>query len=268
MSVITTLVVPVAGKGVRLLPLTEKTPKALILLQGKPLLSYILEEAVQSGIVDVVLIISPDFREQFAAYHESAKSLFSQLRFHIYEQIEPWGNGRAVLLAYEFLKKGPFVMRFPDDIFYGDMPAIQELVGVYEKHRQPVILLDSVPWETVSLHGLIGIKQSHSEKLHVISEVIEKSKLKERAAPSNLTVVGGYVITPTLLEHLKEAEKEAPQILDGLLINAAFHRELSDGGEILGVMVSGRRFDCGKLEGLAAAEEFLKNQANSPHQYQ
>lgn len=255
MEKITTLVLPMAGRGMRLRPLTNDRPKALVPLFGKPLLEYFLEEAVLSGIKDVVLIISPEYREQLSEYTKAVVERFSGLGLHIYDQVEPWGHGRAVLTAYDFLKGKSFIIRFSDDVIFGGEPATASLSRLFDEHGQPLILLEPVPHEKASSYGVVGIAESLDSDLHRISHLVEKPK----DPPSNLTVVGGYVITPDLLEHLKQADVTAPQVADGLLINEAFYRELGRGGSILGWQFTGRRFDCGNLEGFYEAEAFLKN---------
>lgn len=252
-SSITTLVLPVAGRGTRLQPLTNDRPKALVELSSRPLLSYFLEEAVLSDITDVVLIISPEFLGQFEAYLSGAQVLFPQLRFHLYIQTEPWGHGRALLTAYDFLKGKPFIVRFSDDVIFSDVPTNTSLRRAFELHNAPIILLEKVPIEKISQYGVVGISESFSEDLHHISHFVEKPDVP----PSDLAVVGGYVFTPELLEHLREADPCAPQVADGLLINEAFYRELAREGKIVGLTLSGRRFDCGGLEGFQAAERFL-----------
>ncbi|MEK7093876.1 MAG: sugar phosphate nucleotidyltransferase [Patescibacteria group bacterium] len=250
---------PVAGKGVRLMPLTLNTPKALVPILGKPLLFYLIEEAALSGIEDVLLITNPEVRPAFEKFIAEMIPQFPELTFHIYEQKDPWGHGRAVLTAYDFLKGKPFIVRFSDDLIFGDEPVSRSLINLFSIHERPIMLLEPVSPERASSYGIVKISKSLSPALHQIAEFIEKPK----DPPSNLSVPGGYVFTPELLEHLKEAEKEAPKEPDGLLIYSAIYPELDRGGEILGWQFPGKRFDCGSLEGLQATEEFLKQRSTA-----
>lgn len=254
---ITTLVLPVAGRGVRLLPLTLTTPKALVPVLNKPLLLYIIEEAALSGIKDIVLVTSPDTNDVFQEFLDSVAKHFSGIVFHLYDQKDPWGHGRAVLTAYDFLKGRPFIIRFSDDLIFHEKPVLRSLINLFDVHNRPIILLEPVPFERASSYGIVGVKESLSSDLHDISEFIEKPA----TPPSNLSVVGGYVFTPELLEHLKKAEEAAPKASDGLLVSDAFHPEIAEGGKILGWQFPGQRFDCGSLEGIKAAEEFLKQKS-------
>jgi UTP--glucose-1-phosphate uridylyltransferase len=251
---ITTLVLPVAGRGLRLRPLTLDTPKPLVPVSGKPILYYFIEEAALSGMRDVVLIISPGARENFDVFLDKISPQFPSLSFHVYEQQEPWGHGQAILAAYEFLKGKPFVIRFSDDLVFEDEPITLALSKLFEVYNRPMFLLEPVPWERASLYGIVKISRSLSPVLHQISEFVEKPK----DPPSNLSVPGGYVYTPEMLENLKKAEAVAPKVPDGLLIYDAFCTELAQGKEVLGWQFPGRRFDCGNFEGLAQAESFLK----------
>jgi len=239
------------------MPLTLNTPKALVPILDKPLLFYLLEEAALSGMKDVVFITNPGVRKQFEAFLGKTTSQFPELQFHLYDQLEPWGHGRAILSAYEFLKGKPFIIRFSDDLIFGEEPVSLSLSRLFDTHQKPIMLLEAVPPERASLYGVVGIQESLSPTLHRISKFVEKPK----DPPSNLSVVGGYVFTPDLLEHLRELEKEAPQVPDGLLISDSFHPALSLGGEILGWQFPAQRFDCGNLEGLHLAEEFLKKKS-------
>ncbi|MEK7187514.1 MAG: sugar phosphate nucleotidyltransferase [Patescibacteria group bacterium] len=255
-SSITTLVLPVAGKGVRLLPLTTNTPKALVPVAGKPLILYLIEEAALSGMKDVVLIMSPDMRPRFEEFLKEIQPQFPELIFHIYEQNDPWGHGHALLTAYDFLKGKPFIIRFMDDLIFGKEPVSLSLSKLFDEYKKPIMLLEPVSSERASSYGIVRLGESISSTVHKIVEFIEKPK----DPPSNLSVPGGYVFTPEVLEHLKEAGAEAPQVPDGLLIFEGIHPELRKGGEVLGWQFPGKRFDCGNLEGLAAAEEFLKQE--------
>lgn len=262
MPTITKLVLPVAGEGRRMRPLTFKTPKALIGLCGKPLLDYLLEEAARSGIGDVIFIINPHDKSHFRKYIEIRRKLFPRLRFFVRFQKKPAGNGHAILQAADVIGSSPFAVRFCDDLIEGNTPALASLIRFYEMYRTPVLLLERVPWRRVSRYGVVKIKKlkkrtgSPAGNLYRIMEIVEKPK-RERA-PSNLTIVGGYVLTPEILRNLGKIADSLPNAgFDALPLAVAIQVEFIVGGKVYGWEFPGRRFDCGNFEGFRTAERLL-----------
>lgn len=248
------LVLPVAGLGKRLRPLTLTIPKNLVPVNGKPLLEYTLEEAAQSGIEEAILIMGPEHRDRFAEYLETTgKKKFPNLRFHIRIQEKPFGNGQAILQASDLLYE-PFAIRFPDDIIVGSPPTLSSLIAVFESRQAPVLLLERIPQEQVSRYGVVRA-EGVGNSLYRIHDFVEKPAVEE--APSNLIIIGGYVVPPTVIDHLRELEKSAPNVEDGLLLLDALKKEVESGNAFYGYEFSGTRLDCGTLEGLRAAEGFL-----------
>jgi UTP--glucose-1-phosphate uridylyltransferase len=278
---ITKLVLPVAGRGKRLRPLTLKTPKNLICVNGKPLLEYGLEEAVQSGIKDVILVVNPAHRKKFEQYiKEKGRRRFPGLGFHIREQETPGGNGHAIVKAYDLLEGEPFAVRFCDDVIVEKKPALASLIEIFKICRSPVLLLERVPKNLVSRFGVVGAKRVKSKELRVksqesrvkgkesriksaggkiyqITKIIEKPAVKD--APSNLTIVGGYILTPSILRNLKNVADTLPVVADDALpLAVALQIELIVGGKVYGWEFPGMRLDCGTLEKLRRTEELLK----------
>ncbi len=257
------LVLPVAGMGKRLRPLTLTTPKNLIPVHGKPLIEYVLEEARESGIKEVVLVVNPTQRKHFERYvQKMRRAKFRGIKFSIYEQQILGGDGHALLQAYSILIGEPFAVRFCDDIVVSNPPALQSLLTIFYAVKAPVVLLERVSDELVSRFGVVKVKRVKSSlsmpRLYEILDIVEKPARTE--APSNLTIVGGYVITPKVLRNLKRVAGTLPLIAeDALRIATALEIELIAGGRIYGWEFSGTRLDCGTLEKLKKAEEFLKN---------
>lgn len=253
---------PVAGIGKRLRPLTLRTPKNLLVVNGKPLIEYVLEEARSSGIKEVILITNPKQRKRFERYvHRIRMGKFSGMKFHIYEQPILGGDGHALLQAYGMLKDEPFAVRFCDDIVVDNPPVLHSLLNIFYAVEAPVVLLQRVPDKLVSRFGVVEVRRvKRSEgisNLYEILDIVEKPPLKE--APSNLTIVGGYVITPKVLMNLKKIAGTLPLVADDALrIATALEIELIAGGKVYGWEFSGTRLDCGTLEKLAKSEEFLK----------
>jgi len=260
MKKITKLVLPVAGLGKRLMPLTKNLPKALVAVCGKPLLEYVLDEAVDCGIKDAVLVINPKHEAHFKKYLNVARKKFPQLRLHVRVQHTPGGNGHAVVQAHDIIGNDPFALRFADDILAGDPPALRSLIDAFEKTKSSVILLERVPKKMVSHYGVVSFDKNvaHFEKgnLYRIRKIIEKPKMKE--APSNLTIVGGYVLTGDVVRNLKMVADTLPNIADDALpIAVALQIEFVLGNKVYGWEFPGARLDCGTLDKLKEAESFL-----------
>jgi UTP--glucose-1-phosphate uridylyltransferase len=264
MKPITKLVLPIAGLGKRLLPLTKNTPKNLVKVNGKPLLEYVLEEAIESGIKDVILVTNPQNKKDFEKYIKENKKDFPKLNFYIRIQETPGGNGHAIIKAIDLINDEPFVVRFCDDIILSEPPIIKSLIDLFNRYKKSIILLERAPKKTISRWGVVGfenIKEKESSflngKIYKINKFVEKPKPKE--APSNLTFAGGYVITPSVIKNFKiVADALASVPNDALPIFVAFQIELLTGGEIYGWEFPYRRYDCGTLESLNKTEAILK----------
>lgn len=257
MRKITKLVLPVAGLGKRLLPLTKKVPKNLIKVNGKPLLEYVLDEAVSAGMKEVILIVNPAHHKDFKNYIKFHKSRFPGLKFHIREQATPGGNGHAIAQAHDIINNEPFVVRFCDDVIISRPSVVESLVKLFGRYKAPILLLERVPRRLVSRFGVVSVSRVGGG-IYRIKKIIEKPKLA--LAPSNLTIVGGYVLTPSILRNLKSVADTLPVIADDALpLAVALQIELIIGGKVYGWEFGGKRLDCGTLEKLKGAEEFLKN---------
>jgi UTP--glucose-1-phosphate uridylyltransferase len=254
-----TLVLPVAGMGKRLRPLTFTTPKNLIPLRGVPLIEHALLEAKDAGIEEVVVVVSPEHKAAYEAYLKEARPKFPQFTFHLREQREPLGNGHAVLQAADVVGNRPFAVRFCDDVIADKEPTFTRLVSFFNRYQQPVLFLERVPKEEVSRYGVVAAEPVPGEpSLFEISSVVEKPSVE--TAPSNLIIIGGYVLTPVIMERLKELSSRMARKQDALPISDAFEVELAAGHPLYGWVFPGKRLDCGTLEGLAIAEDYLATQ--------
>ncbi len=262
MQKITTLVLPVAGLGKRLLPLTARTPKNLLLVNGKPLIEYVLDEAVVSGIKKVVLIVNPRQKGQFRAYVRKNARRFPGISFFTRVQGTPGGNGHAIVQAYDLIAGKPFAVRFCDDILIGNPPALSSLLDLFYRYRAPIVLLEKIPKKTVSRYGVVGVGKPDGRKVYRIDRIVEKPKVKD--APSNLIIVGGYVLTPNIVRNLKMLADTLPLVADDALqLAAGLQIELITGNKVYGWEFPGRRLDCGTLEKLQKAESILSASGNS-----
>ncbi|MBI2033593.1 MAG: NTP transferase domain-containing protein [Candidatus Liptonbacteria bacterium] len=257
MKKITKLVLPVAGIGKRLRPLTWRTPKALVPLNGDPLLGYVLREAKESGIEEVILVVSPNHEKYFKKYLSINSLKLEGLKIHFRFQEKPLGTGHAVLQAADLVKKDPFVVRYCDDLLSHDPPPLVSLIKLFHDYQAPILLLERVPRKFVPRYGVVGIKRSERRRFYQISEIVEKPKISE--APSNLTIVGGYALTPAILRNLKNLERGLASLNEDVLgITEAFQKELEAHGLIYGWEFGGRRLDCGTIKGFRNAEEILR----------
>ncbi len=265
MGKITKLVLPVAGLGKRLMPLTKKTPKNLILVNGKPLIEYAFEDAVMSGVKEVILIVNPSHQEQFKKYLKERAKRFPGLAFHIRVQRTPAGNGHALLSAFDILKNEPFAVRFCDDVILNKEPLIKSLASLFYFYKTPILLLERVPWKDVSRYGVVGTEKPRMKPqvkgdVYEITGIVEKPKKGE--ATSNLIIVGGYILTPSVLRNLKRVADSLPLAADDALpLAVGLQIELIIGHKIYGWEFNGKRLDCGTLDNLEKAQEVLKRAA-------
>lgn len=258
MGKIRKLVLPVAGVGKRLRPLTLRTPKNLLSLDGKPLLAYALEEASRAGVKEVILVASPEHRKRFEKYLAAARRQFPDLRFTVRVQKEPIGNGHAILRAADLLKGEPFAVRFCDDVIVSRVPVLISLIRLFERCRAPVMLLKRVPKAKVSRYGVVRVKKvKEQSSLYEITDFVEKPPVAE--APSNLIVVGGYILTPAIIRNLSRLERAGTFTPEReLWLTDAFRLEIARRGKLYGWEFPGKRLDCGTLEGFRKAELFFR----------
>ena len=259
-------IIPVAGMGTRFLPATKAQPKEMLPVVDKPVIQYIVEEAVAAGIEEIIFVtaigkraLEDHFDRNFELeYRLEQKKKFKELeaieavgklaKFAFVRQQKPLGDGHAVLTAAPFVGDDEAVaVLFGDDIIDGAVPAIGQLIRTFETHSGPVIALQQVPKESVSNYGVIDGKHMNDREW-MISTFVEKPSVAE--APSNLAVVGRYVITPEIFRILKSQEPGK----DGeIRLADAFGTYLAQGGKMFGNEFIGDRYDCGnKLQFIIA----------------
>ena len=276
-------ILPVAGFGTRFLPATKAQPKEMLPIFDTPAIQFIVEEAVEAGIEDIIIVTGRGKRaieDHFDANFELEYALrgkgkekelelirkISNLANFIYvRQPMPKGDGHAILCAKSLIEKDEaVVVLFGDDIVDNQkgLNATQQLISVYEKQQSPVVLLDKVPIEDVSKYGIVGMdrQQNLVGKIH---DYVEKPSPAE--APSNLGVVGKFVINYEILELLENA---APHPDGEIRLANAFKDYLAQEGDLYGKVLEGRRFDTGdKLGFLKATLHFaLKKENSHAHQ--
>ncbi|HIN05563.1 MAG TPA: UTP--glucose-1-phosphate uridylyltransferase [Dehalococcoidia bacterium] len=255
-------VIPAAGLGTRFLPVTKSVPKELLPILDKPMLQYVVEEAAEAGIEQVIIVTSPG-KESIASYFQSQPDLDSRLsdspelldkvrhasnlaRVSFVIQEQPLGLGHAVLTAREAVGDEPFVVILPDDIVVHTPGVVAQMVEVSQRYNAGVVAVEPMPWETVQNYGVVDAV-SAGERLHKIRGVVEKPKRED--APSNLSIVGRYILPPEIfqcLERTKPGAKGEIQLTDGLLM-------LLEQAELFAYEFLGTRYDGGTPMGLLRA---------------
>ncbi|MCL6611464.1 MAG: UTP--glucose-1-phosphate uridylyltransferase GalU [Peptococcaceae bacterium] len=261
-------VIPAAGLGVRFLPATKAQPKEMLPIVDKPTIQYIVEEAVASGIQDILFITGKQKRA-IEDHFDRSRDLEAQLRekgktdllelvmdisemadIHYVRQKEPKGLGHAVFCARKFIGDEPFAVLLGDDVVRSEVPCLRQLMDLYEETGASVIAVQEVPSEDVGKYGILDAEEERAGVFR-IRDLVEKPS--PQSAPSRLGIMGRYIITPRIFDILAETGPGAGgeiQLTDAL-------RVLCREEPMYGLAFSGRRFDVGdKLGYLKAMVEF------------
>ena len=263
-------VIPAAGYGTRFLPATKATPKEMLPIVDKPTIQYIVEEALASGIEEI-LIISGHAKRAIEDHFDSAPALEMELerkgkdallqvvretaaiKIHYIRQREMKGLGDAILCAKAFMEGEPFAVLLGDDVVYNEpgRPALRQLIDVYEATGGSVLGCQTVPQEKVSSYGIVDGAATDDERMLKVLDMVEKPTVEE--APSQMAVLGRYVITPqifSILENTLPGKGGEIQLTDALRVLA--HRE-----PVYAYDFEGIRYDVGdKLGFLKATVEY------------
>ena len=262
-------VIPAAGWGTRFLPGTKATPKEMLPIVDTPTIQYIVEEAVKAGIEDICIITSPHKkaiedhfdrslelenlleRDGKTAMAESVKAIGEIARVVSIRQKEALGLGHAILCAKSFVGDEPFAVLLGDDVVYNDeRPCIGQLIDVYNEYGKSVLGVQTVAPENTHKYGIIA-GENIGDRTYAVSDMVEKPKPGE--APSNVAVLGRYVITPEIFAHI---EKTAPGAGGEIQLTDALRTLAKEQGMYAYDFV-GRRYDVGdKLGFLEATVEY------------
>jgi UTP--glucose-1-phosphate uridylyltransferase len=264
---ITKAVFPVAGMGSRFLPATKASPKEMLPVVDKPLIQYAVEEAVAAGITDMIFItgrnkrsIEDHFDKAYELEAELAMKGKDELLRLVQEiipnhvncifirQPEALGLGHAVLCAHPVVKDEPFAVILADDLIDAEPSATKQMVDVFWKHRCSVLGVQPVPHDQTKSYGIVATSSVKGEvEVEQVNAIVEKPKPEN--APSNLAVVGRYILTPRIFHHLEHVQKGAGgeiQLTDGI---AALMQE----EQLLAYRLKGTRYDCGSKQGYLQA---------------
>ncbi|HJS57045.1 MAG TPA: UTP--glucose-1-phosphate uridylyltransferase GalU [Vicinamibacteria bacterium] len=270
MAKIRKAVFPAAGLGTRFLPATKAQPKEMLPLVDKPIIQYVIEEAVASGLSDIIIVTGRGknaIEDHFDVSYELEKLLEERGKTELLEQVraisnmidvsyvrqkETLGLGHAVLMAKHLVADEPFAVMLGDDIIDSDVPCMRQMIEVYERHGGPVIAVQQVPKAEISAYGVIdGVPEGDSGRVFQIRDLVEKPKAED--APSDLAIIGRYLLTPDIFEALETTPRDQGgeiQLTNGL-------RALRRRRPLYACRFEGRRHDAGnKLGFLKATVEF------------
>lgn len=257
---ITKAIIPAAGLGTRFLPATKAMPKEMLPILDKPTIQYIVEEAVRAGIEDIIIVtgkhkraIEDHFDNQIeleqnlkmknkmSLLHKVQHSTDLANMFYV-RQKEQKGLGHAIWSAKQFIGNEPFAVLLGDDIVESDVPAIEQLVRQYEKTGKSIIGVQEIDYKDTHRYGIVDPMQSKN-RLYEVNKFVEKPK--EGTAPSNLAIMGRYVLTPDIFDYLENQEIGAGgeiQLTDAI-------ERLNQDDQVFAYDFEGERHDVGEKIG-------------------
>ncbi|MBI5794428.1 UTP--glucose-1-phosphate uridylyltransferase GalU [Candidatus Uhrbacteria bacterium] len=260
-------IIPVAGMGTRFLPASKAQPKEMLAVVDKPIIQYIVEEAVASGIEEIIFVtsigkraIEDHFDRNFELEYrleqkkknkelEQVKAVGKLAKFAFVRQSKPLGDGHAVLSALPFIDAHePVAVLFGDDIIDGKVPALRQLMDVYEKYGDPVVSLHKVPKKMVSNFGVVDGTRL-DKKTWEIHRFVEKPQPSQ--APSDLIVIGRYILTPEIMALL---QKTKPGNDGEIRLAGAFEQRLAQKKALYGCIFDGIWYNCGNKFGFLKAQ--------------
>lgn len=276
MKKVTKAVIPAAGLGTRVLPATKAQPKEMLVIVDKPSLQYIVEELVESGITDIVIVTGRNknsIEDHFDFSYELENTLERDGKFELLKKIDdissmaniyyvrqnhPLGLGHAILKAKSFIGDDPFIIALGDDIVYNPTaPVAKQLIDVYEKYGSSVIGVQEVENKDVSKYGIVKPAAILDENTVEMVDFIEKPTLEE--APSNLACLGRYLLSGEIFKYLETTE---PGKGGEIQLTDAILKMLNDDQKVVAYNFQGKRYDIGNKIGLLKANiEFgLRNE--------
>lgn len=267
-------IIPAAGLGTRFLPATKAQPKEMLPIVDKPTIQYIVEEAVESGIEDIIIVsgrgkraiedhfdVSYELEEKLAEKGKTemlniVHSISELANIHYIRQKEPKGLGRAISCASRFVGNEPFAVLLGDDIVQTEQPCLSQLIDVYNRHGLSVVGVQKVPDELVTNYGIVDPLNNNNYGTSVsgVRTFVEKPSVGN--SPSNMAIMGRYILTPKIfdiLETLSPGKGGEIQLTDAIKI-------LNEQEQVLAYNFTGKRYDIGnKLGFVKATIDFALN---------
>ncbi|MDA7429463.1 UTP--glucose-1-phosphate uridylyltransferase GalU [Primorskyibacter aestuariivivens] len=265
-SKVTKAIFPVAGLGTRFLPATKSVPKEIMTLVDRPLIQYAIDEARAAGIKEFIFVTSRG-KGALEDYFDHSPQLEQELRkkgkndlldalkdtnmdsgaIAYIRQHKALGLGHAVWCARRLIANEPFAVILPDDVIAAEKPCLQQMVEAYEETGGSMVAAMEVPPEKASAYGVLDIKEDMGSLVSV-KGMVEKPKADE--APSNLAVIGRYILTPDVLRSLNKMKQGAGGEIQ---LTDAIAQEIEENRNVYGLRFRGQRFDCGSKAGFLQA---------------
>lgn len=261
-------IIPAAGLGTRFLPATKSQPKEMLPIVDKPTLQYIIEEAVNSGIEEILIVTGRSKKSIEDHFDRSieleleleqkgknemlelVRSISNMVDIYFIRQKEPKGLGHAIYCAKSFVGDEPFAVLLGDDIVDNDVPCLKQLLNAYNEYNTSILGVQEVSKEDTNKYGILDVKYIE-DRVYKVKDMVEKPKVEE--APSNMAILGRYIITPAIfdiLENQKPGKGGEIQLTDAL-------KTLGEHEAIYAYNFEGRRYDVGdKLGFLEATVDF------------
>ncbi|SOH93078.1 UTP--glucose-1-phosphate uridylyltransferase [Monaibacterium marinum] len=263
---VTKAVFPVAGLGTRFLPATKSIPKEIMTLVDRPLIQYAIDEARDAGISDFIFVTARG-KQSLEDYFDSAPELESTLAakgktallnelkrtdmdsgaIAYIRQREALGLGHAVWCARRLIGDEPFAVLLPDDVIQGGRSCLADMIETHSETGGNVVAAMDVPNEMVSSYGILGVSEENGARVKV-DQMVEKPDVAD--APSNLAVIGRYILTPRVLQNLNSKQRGAGNEIQ---LTDAIAAEISGPDGVYGQRFEGKRFDCGSKAGYLQA---------------
>lgn len=253
-------IIPAAGLGTRFLPATKAMPKEMLPIVDKPTIQYIIEEALQSGIEDIIIVTGKGKRaieDHFDTYFELERNLIEKGKYdlldevqkasrmvdiHYIRQKEPKGLGHAVWCARKFIGDEPFAVLLGDDIVKSEKPCLQQMIDLYNQYNSSIIGVQPVNVHEVSRYGIVDA-DTMGERIYQVKNLVEKPSVEE--SPSNLAILGRYILSPKIFNILEEIQPGSGgeiQLTDAI-------NKLNESEKVLAYNFQGIRYDVGEKLG-------------------
>ncbi|CEK39058.1 UTP--glucose-1-phosphate uridylyltransferase GalU [Paraclostridium sordellii] len=257
-------IIPAAGLGTRFLPATKSQPKEMLPIVDKPTLQYIIEEAVNSGIEEILIVTGRSKKSIEDHFDRSieleleleqkgkldmlkiVQDISNMVDIYFIRQKEPKGLGHAIYCAKSFVGDEPFAVLLGDDIVDSDKPCLKQLIGAYDEYNTSILGVQEVAKENTDKYGILDVKHIE-DRVYKVNDMVEKPKVEE--APSNIAILGRYIITPAIfeiLENQKPGKGGEIQLTDAL-------KTLGEHEAIYAYNFEGKRYDVGDKLGFLKA---------------
>lgn len=263
---VTKAIFPVAGLGTRFLPATKSVPKEIMTLVDRPLIQYAIDEAREAGIKEFIFVTSRG-KSALEDYFDHAPELESSLRkagktslletlkstnmdsgaIAYIRQHKPMGLGHAVWCARRLIANEPFAVILPDDVIAADTPCLRQMVDAYAETGGSMVAAMEVPKEKTSSYGILDVENGRNG-IAKVRGMVEKPDVND--APSNLAVIGRYILTPSVLGTLNRQKQGSG---DEIQLTDAIAEEITEGRDVYALRFEGQRFDCGSTAGFLQA---------------